>query len=181
MTRDPVGSPRFFWWFDMTGSETVTRSGDHVDSDARHWLRSSASVGARSLLIQASRPTHRRIALDLVRVEGRFRQAVEVIRDHQFDPGFDVQVLSRRLGWRSNAFYRVFRLLLGETPHRYIERGRMETAGCLLTNTTLRIGEVSSLLGYGHRQVFSDAFQRWTGLRPTAFRRNRLAGGEKDG
>ncbi len=53
----------------------------------------------------------------------------------------------------------------------YVTKARLETGARMLRDTGLRVGDVSNLLGYSDRMVFSDAFLRWTGMRPKEFRR----------
>jgi AraC-like DNA-binding protein len=48
---------------------------------------------------------------------------------------------------------------------------RFDTARELLDLTDLPVSEISTALAYASPSVFADAFRRWSGLSPTAFRR----------
>jgi AraC-like DNA-binding protein len=48
---------------------------------------------------------------------------------------------------------------------------RFAMARELLDLTDLPVNEIAGALAYASPSVFADAFRRWTGLSPTAFRR----------
>ena len=58
----------------------------------------------------------------------------------------------------------------GLPPYAYIEDCRLEVACRLLTDTDLKVWQIAQLIGYSTLQVFSRAFDRWSGVRPTIFR-----------
>lgn len=58
--------------------------------------------------------------------------------------------------------------------------GRRAVAEALLADETLRIGEIAERLGFSDLSSFSQAFKRWTGLAPSAYRkRSRQASGNQ--
>jgi len=62
----------------------------------------------------------------------------------------------------------------GLTYARVVQQVRFEVAERMLRDPSLRIGEVARTLGYSHPAHFTRAFQRWTGVTPRSFRRERL-------
>ncbi|MBA3523999.1 MAG: helix-turn-helix transcriptional regulator [Geodermatophilaceae bacterium] len=66
---------------------------------------------------------------------------------------------------------RTFRAVFGETPHRYLQRRRVERAMFLLRNGDLPVLEVRVAVGFTSLGTFGRTFQRVVGERPTAYRR----------
>ena len=61
---------------------------------------------------------------------------------------------------------------IGCSPMKHLGRLRMRRASELLTNTDHTIDAISSELGYEFASTFSNAFQKWSGQRPSEFRRS---------
>jgi AraC-like DNA-binding protein len=67
-------------------------------------------------------------------------------------------------------FIRTFRATFGETPHRYLQRRRVERAMFLLRSTRRRVTDVCFDVGFNSLGTFSRTFQAVVGESPTAFR-----------
>ncbi len=115
--------------------------------------------------------TMERIRRDRGRVVRRLQPLLQHIEEHLFDPGLDVNQLKRSCGVRDNSVPIQFHAQLGLPPHAYIEECRLRTGCRLLRDTEFKIWQIADLLGYSSIQVFSRAFSRWAGMRPTGFRR----------
>ena len=70
---------------------------------------------------------------------------------------------------------RLFKRYAQTTPHRYVERIRMQRALELLVDHRLKVGQVSDLLGFTDQFHFTRSFKRVHGRPPTTFLRD-LAG-----
>jgi AraC family transcriptional regulator len=68
-------------------------------------------------------------------------------------------------------FARAFRNSVGETPHGWLTKRRIERAKQLLTHTDLLLPEIALECGFSHRISFSRAFTRVTGGTPSDWRR----------
>ncbi|MCP4662337.1 MAG: helix-turn-helix transcriptional regulator [bacterium] len=128
---------------------------------------------SRKLRDEAAAESLMRIRRDRSRVPPRLDPLLAYIEEHLFDPTLDVNQLKRGCNIRDNSVLIRFHSTLGRTPHAYIEDRRLETACRLLSETSLRIWQVAELVGYSGIQVFSRAFMRWSGERPTAYRKKR--------
>ncbi|MEE8523758.1 MAG: AraC family transcriptional regulator [Thermoanaerobaculia bacterium] len=117
-----------------------------------------------------------RIRLDRTRAPQRLKSLLAYIEEHLFDPTLDVNQLKRSCGVRDNSVPIQFHSAVGRPPHGYIEDRRLETACRLLGKTDLKIWQISELLGYSSIQVFSRAFSRWSGQRPTLYRKKARRG-----
>jgi AraC family transcriptional regulator len=68
-------------------------------------------------------------------------------------------------------FVRLFCERVGEPPHAFLVRLRMDNARRLLTTTDLSIGDVAIECGYRTAAAFVAAFVKHSGKTPTKFRR----------
>ncbi|NOY42912.1 MAG: AraC family transcriptional regulator [Planctomycetes bacterium] len=59
---------------------------------------------------------------------------------------------------------------LGRTPTQHLTFLRMRYAAELLATTDQKIAQIAQEVGYANQFTFSDAFQRWLGCRPSAYR-----------
>jgi AraC-like DNA-binding protein len=67
-------------------------------------------------------------------------------------------------------FIRVFRATFGETPHRYLQRRRVERAMALLRQTDRSVTEICFDVGFVSLGTFSRTFSEIVGESPTAYR-----------
>ena len=67
-------------------------------------------------------------------------------------------------------FSRTFRQVFGETPHRYLQRRRVERSMFLLRETDRSITDVCLDVGFSSLGTFSRTFTRIVGETPTAYR-----------
>ena len=69
-------------------------------------------------------------------------------------------------------FIRTFRDTFGETPHRYLQRRRVERAMYLLRATDRSVTDICFDVGFGSLGTFSRTFHEIVGQSPTTFRQN---------
>lgn len=135
---------------------------------------------SHKLLAEAARESIERIQLDRRKAPQRLKPLLAYIEENLFNPTLDVNQLKRSCGVRDNSVPIQFHSAVGRPPHGYIEDRRLETACRLLAETHLKIWQISELLGYSSIQVFSRAFSRWSGQRPTLFRKKARRGSEPE-
>ena len=128
------------------------------------------------LLLKAARPSLDRIRKDRERVPVHLAPVLAYLEEHLFTQDLDVNRLKLACGIRNGAFAIQFSREVGASPKTYIAERRLETAEVLLTGTDLKVWRISALVGYSTLQVFSRAFLRWTGLRPSFYRTIRRSG-----
>lgn len=68
-------------------------------------------------------------------------------------------------------FIRAFRATFGETPHRYLQRRRVERAMFLLRETSRAVTEICFDIGFASLGTFSRTFHDIVGESPTEYRR----------
>ncbi len=67
-------------------------------------------------------------------------------------------------------FIRCFRSVFGETPHRYLQRRRVERSMFLLRETDRSVTEVCFDVGFNSLGTFSRTFREIVGETPSAYR-----------
>ena len=68
-------------------------------------------------------------------------------------------------------FTRRFRAVFGETPHRHLQRRRVERACALLRDTSTPVTDVARAVGFESLGTFSRTFTAIVGRGPTRYRR----------
>jgi transcriptional regulator GlxA family with amidase domain len=68
-------------------------------------------------------------------------------------------------------FIRTFRTTFGETPHRYLQRRRVERAMFLLRSTDRSVTDICMAVGFSSLGTFSRVFRDVVGEPPSAHRR----------
>ncbi|WP_308465695.1 AraC family transcriptional regulator [Rathayibacter soli] len=74
-----------------------------------------------------------------------------------------------------SVFAERFRMLVGDSPARYLASLRMERGKELLSRDHVSVAEAALRLGYGSEAAFSRAFRRHSGASPAAWRRQSAA------
>jgi AraC-like DNA-binding protein len=67
-------------------------------------------------------------------------------------------------------FSRRFRAVFGETPHRYLQRRRVERSMFLLRETDRSITDICLDVGFGSLGTFSRTFREIVGETPSSYR-----------
>ncbi|MEA3160193.1 MAG: AraC family transcriptional regulator [Gammaproteobacteria bacterium] len=99
------------------------------------------------------------------------RKAVAYIEEHLAEP-ISLEVLARLVGLSACYFCRAFRQSLGKPPQRYQLSQRIERAKTLLAKRAVSVTDVGLIVGYNDTSAFCTAFRRFTGMTPSAYRRN---------
>lgn len=90
--------------------------------------------------------------------------------DRDFDKPLDIAALAR-IAYVSEAhFIRTFRATFGETPHRYLQRRRIERAMWDLRATDRPVTEVALGVGFSSLGTFSRTFRDIVGVSPSGYR-----------
>jgi len=100
----------------------------------------------------------------------RIGQALHLIQSRPGDPR-SLHLLARKCGMSRSGFADEFKRTTGKAPMTYLLERRMDRACELLSRSSLKIKEVSALAGYSSQPAFSNAFRRWTGRAPGAYRK----------
>jgi transcriptional regulator GlxA family with amidase domain len=91
--------------------------------------------------------------------------------DRGYAEPLDVPSLARIAHVSEAHFIRTFRATFGETPHRYLQRRRVERAMFLLWHTDRSVTEICLDVGFSSLGTFSRTFSRIVGETPSDYRR----------
>ncbi len=91
--------------------------------------------------------------------------------DRAYAEPLDVPTLARIAHVSEAHFIRTFRATFGETPHRYLQRRRVERAMFLLRTTDRSVTDVCMAVGFSSLGTFSRVFRDVVGEPPSVYRR----------
>ena len=103
-------------------------------------------------------------------------QPADAARPRRDGPGVR-RAARRRRRWPGSRyvseahFIRTFRATFGETPHRYLQRRRVERAMFLLRTTERSVTDICMDVGFSSLGTFSRMFRDIVGEPPSAYRR----------
>ena len=141
--------------------------------------RDTASFHSEILFIQAMRAvtsTNNDGAIGWLKAlhDPQIGQALAVIHSRPHEP-WTVAALAAQVGLSRTAFTMKFKLLVGESPLRYLTRWRLNKAASYLRTSPGKLTEIARLVGYDSEVALSKAFKRYFGVAPGAYRHSLLA------
>ncbi|WP_309222894.1 AraC family transcriptional regulator [Micromonospora sp. CP22] len=95
--------------------------------------------------------------------------------DRAYAEPLDIPTLARIAHVSEAHFIRTFRATFGETPHRYLQRRRVERAMYLLLHTDREVTDICTAVGFGSLGTFSRTFRQIVGESPTDYRKQQTA------
>ena len=90
--------------------------------------------------------------------------------DRTYAQPLDVPALARIACVSEAHFIRTFRATFGETPHRYLQRRRVERAMYLLRETDRSVTDICLDVGFNSLGTFTRTFRDIVGETPTDYR-----------
>jgi AraC-like DNA-binding protein len=90
--------------------------------------------------------------------------------DRTYAQALDIPALAQVASVSDAHFIRTFRATFGETPHRYLQRRRVERAMFLLRETERNITDICLDVGFVSLGTFSRTFRDIVGISPTDYR-----------
>jgi AraC-like DNA-binding protein len=92
--------------------------------------------------------------------------------DRTYAQPLDIPSLARIAVVSEAHFIRTFRDTFGETPHRYLQRRRVERSMFLLRETDRSVTDICLDVGFTSLGTFSRTFRDIVGQSPTDYRNN---------
>ena len=91
--------------------------------------------------------------------------------DRELDSELSLEQVAEKAHYSSFHFHRIFKAVIGETLHSYINRRRIEKSAIqLISNRAVSISELSLAFGFSSNSAFTKAFKNFYGMSPSAFR-----------
>ena len=96
----------------------------------------------------------------------------EVVRhiERNFNRDLPMAELAGVAGLSTDYFSQCFRESLGQTPHQFVTRMRLEEAKHLLRHSRFSIGEIAQMVGYNSQAHFTTLFRRTYEVTPSGYR-----------
>jgi transcriptional regulator GlxA family with amidase domain len=137
--------------------------------------RSIALAVARQLVVFLKRPGGQSQFSGhmMAQIEGDGADRFSSLADwmvENLDADLSVEALAGRAAMSPRNFARRFRVAMGVTPAKYVQRLRVDVARRLLTDGDLPTGEVAVRCGFGGQETMRLAFQRHLRVAPSEFR-----------
>jgi AraC-like DNA-binding protein len=90
--------------------------------------------------------------------------------DRAYAGRLDIAALAKVASVSEAHFVRTFRATFGETPHRYLQRRRVERAMFLLRESDRSVTDICFEVGFNSLGTFSRTFHEIVGETPIAYR-----------
>ncbi len=146
----------------------VQQDAEDTDTDLRarrfHWdasTRLCAAVIAQTGITGNANATAA-AGLDFARID-------RWLRAHLAEP-LRIADLAVHCGFGVRRFHQLFIEAFGETPHRYLQRLRLDTSLALLADPRRSLTQIALEVGFGDQSAFTHAFTRRFGLAPGQWR-----------
>ncbi|MCC8051564.1 MAG: response regulator [Clostridiales bacterium] len=108
---------------------------------------------------------------DEFRNRQKLEKAIHYIREN-YSSDLNMAVVSNYVSMNYSLFSQEFKLYTGENFVSYLRNIRMEEAKRLLSQTQLRVVEISQKVGYENEKHFMKTFKSVYGVSPSEFRKN---------
>ena len=109
----------------------------------------------------------------------QLRMLWERVAAHLAD-AWSLAKLAREAGYSNEHLRRLCRRQLGRSPMHQVTYLRMRRATELLASTELTVEAIAHEVGYHNPFVFSNAFTKWIGWRPSEYRRKKWSATSKN-
>ncbi|WP_109480381.1 AraC family transcriptional regulator [Paraburkholderia sp. C35] len=141
------------------------RATGHIDGDAA-WRRFNWDAAARlcAAIIEDTGTVDAApgAGLDFARIDAW-------LRAHLSEP-LRIADLATHCGFGMRRFHQLFIDAFGETPHRYLQRLRLDTSVTLLADPRRSLTDVALEVGFGDQSAYTHAFTRRFGMAPGQWR-----------
>ncbi|WP_323119927.1 AraC family transcriptional regulator [Burkholderia alba] len=127
-----------------------------------HWLAATRLCDALLADIGHAPPPGAASGLDFARID-------RWLRAHLAEP-LRIADLAAYCGFGMRRFHQLFIDAFGETPHRYLQRLRLDVAIGLLADAAHPLCDIASEVGFADQSAFTHAFTRRFGLAPGQWR-----------
>jgi AraC family transcriptional regulator len=101
----------------------------------------------------------------------RLRAVMELMTE-DLGESLSIKEIASHIDVAPSYFVRAFREAVGEPPHRWLMRKRIERAKSLLRSSEIAISDVSAICGFSDQSHFTRVFRQIEGITPYSWRRN---------
>jgi AraC-like DNA-binding protein len=138
------------------------QAGDDLAVRRFHWEAAARLCAAMLADSGTTRAVTPRAGLDFARID-------RWLRAHLSEP-LRIADLATHCGFGMRRFHQVFIDAFGETPHRYLQRLRLDISITLLADPRPSLADIALAVGFGDQSAYTHAFTRRFGLAPGQWR-----------
>ncbi|HEY3598426.1 MAG TPA: AraC family transcriptional regulator [Paraburkholderia sp.] len=140
-----------------------------MQADAAAWRRFNWDAAARlcAAIVQDTGATMRATGVPAAGLD--FARIDRWLRAHLSEP-LRIADLAAYCGFGMRRFHQLFIEAFGETPHRYLQRLRLDTSTTLLADPRRSLTDIALDVGFGDQSAYNHAFTRRFGLAPGQWR-----------
>ena len=109
--------------------------------------------------------------IDEYKTNAKMKKAIDYIKNN-YSTNLNMAVVSNHISMNYSLFSFTFKQYTGTNFVDYLKNTRVGKAKELLTETDLKVNEVSKAVGYNHEKHFMKTFKSITGLTPSQYRNN---------
>lgn len=109
--------------------------------------------------------------MDEHKTNQRMQKAIDYIREN-YATDLNMAVVSNHISMNYSLFSFTFKQYTGTNFVNYLKNIRVGEAKRLLTETDMKVNEISKAVGYDHEKHFMKTFKSITGLTPSQYRNN---------
>lgn len=104
------------------------------------------------------------------RAESAVRLVQNYVEDHLRDRTLSIERVGEMVHFSVSYLRQIFKEVTGESFNEYLIRKRMERAGQLLRDTSMKIQDISESCGYENQRYFASSFKKFFGCTPTEYK-----------
>lgn len=101
----------------------------------------------------------------------KMQKAIDYIKEN-YSTNLNMAVVSNYISMNYSLFSFTFKQYTGTNFVNYLRNVRVGEAKKLLTETDMKVNEISKAVGYDHEKHFMKTFKNITGLTPSQYRNN---------
>ncbi len=100
----------------------------------------------------------------------RLNTAIAFIEENLSEK-LSLEIIAEKAYFSPFHFHRLFKIVVGETVHNFINRKRIEkSAAYLLHQKEKSITQISEIVGFSNLSAFSKSFKKFYGISPNKFK-----------
>lgn len=145
-----------------SGDISTAYAGDASEAPWARRLAWDAAARLAAALVESTGIAAPAAGLDFARID-------KWLRAHLSEP-LRVADLAAHCGFGMRRFHQLFDEAFGTTPHRYLQRLRLDAALVLLRDPRNALTDIALAVGFGDQSAFTHAFTRRFGLAPGQWR-----------
>ncbi len=113
------------------------------------------------------------LAMDANPNDLKLQAAIKYINEN-YAKDLNMAVVSNEISMNYSLFSAAFKNYTGVNFVSYVKKLRMDKAKQLLTDTDMKVNEISSMVGYDNEKHFLKSFKAFVGVSPSEYRKNSL-------